>query len=141
MADLGVDFDGVQNATVALGVAELYDAEFDGVVAVGGDDGALVEFETVVVYFFHDVVDEEVLFEFFAQDEYFVFGFDAVVAVHAPNQETFGKDAGVGVHQDGVVFLLGFYISFEGSQVLLDFEYFEVGVFFLLLFDEVEHGY
>jgi hypothetical protein len=91
------------------------------------------------VYLFHHVVDEQILLELFPQDQYLVFCFDAVVAVKAPNNETFRQHAGVGVHEDGVVFLLRFDFALEGAEVLLDFEDLEVGVLLFLLFYQVEH--
>jgi hypothetical protein len=95
---LWVDFDRVKNAAVALGIAELDHTKFDSVISVGRDYGALVKLQTMIMNLFHNVVNEEILFEFFAQYQYLMFSLDAIVAVHAPNQKTLGKYTGMGVH-------------------------------------------
>jgi hypothetical protein len=41
----------------------------------------------VIVYLFHDVIDEKILFKLLLEDEDLVLGLDAVITVQPPNLE------------------------------------------------------
>lgn len=94
-----------------------------------------MELKSVASDFFHDVVDEEVPFEFFFQDKNLVFDEDAVVIVKAHNFVVISEDEGVVGAEDSVGVLRGDF-TVEIPEILFDFE--DLGVLVLLEFQEVE---
>ena len=51
----------------------------------------------MVMDIFQDVVDKQIFFELLPENEYFFFGFDAIVAVNSPYCEGIRKHLGVHV--------------------------------------------
>lgn len=92
----------------------------------------------------HNVINEQIFFEFFLQDEDLVLGFDAVVTIKPPNFEILRKDTGVEIHHNCIILPKCFYLSFEGSQVFLHFQYLKIFlltfIFLLFLLDQIEQS-
>ena len=72
------------------------------------DYSSWVDFQVAVVEVFHDIVDEEVLFEFFLEDQHLEFGLNAVEGIEVPDLKDLGDDTWFFIDQDTEITTLYF---------------------------------
>ena len=109
------------------------------------DYSSWVDFQVAVVEIFHDIIDEEIFFEFFLEDQHLEFGLYAVEGIKVPDLKDLRDDTWFFIGQDSKISTL-FFLDFplKTSIVFSNFKNFKIAINFInfivqyFLLDKVE---
>ena len=111
------------------------------------DYSSWVNSKVTVIEIFHDIVNEEIILEFFLEDQYLELGLYTVEGIKIPNLEYLRNDTRFLVVKDHIISILNsINFALETSVIFSDFECFKIGMHLInfinicILFYEVENG-